>query len=106
MAAVIAFAGDKYVVVGNRDLYIYNVSAADSYSGFICRTINQLTGDIQTSSYPARITVTGNYNTKLLLFMYTYPTIQNEVFQQGSLNEPMLRNAQFYIWNLSNVKCY
>ncbi|XKL59015.1 hypothetical protein PGB90_000031 [Kerria lacca] len=62
--------GDKYVVVGNRDLYIYNVSATDSYSGFICRTINQLTGDIQTSSYPARITVTepeGNTPPKLLV---------------------------------------
>lgn len=52
-------AGDKYIVVGNRDLYIYNVSAGDSYNGFICRTINRLTGEIQTSAYPARITVTG-----------------------------------------------
>ncbi|XP_065214717.1 cell adhesion molecule Dscam1 isoform X2 [Planococcus citri] len=50
--------GDKYIVVGNRDLYIYNVSAGDSYNGFICRTINRLTGEIQTSAYPARITVT------------------------------------------------
>lgn len=47
------------MVVGNRDLYIYNASASDSYSGFTCRTINRLTGEIQTSAYPARITITG-----------------------------------------------
>lgn len=58
---LIFFSGDKYIVVGNRDLYIYNVSASDSYSGFICRTSNRLTGEIQTSSYPARITVTGKH---------------------------------------------
>ena len=72
-----SIAGDKYIVVGNRDLYIYNVSAGDSYNGFICRTINRLTDEIQTSAYPARITVTGKVQ------RINYSRLRNNIRPKG-----------------------
>ncbi|XP_031619714.1 Down syndrome cell adhesion molecule-like protein Dscam2 isoform X2 [Contarinia nasturtii] len=50
--------GGKYNVLPNGELYINNASPSDAFKTYTCRTINRLTGDIQTSTYPGRIIVT------------------------------------------------
>lgn len=51
--------GGKYNVISNGDLYITNVGPNDAHTTFLCRTTHRLTGEIQQSTYPSRIIVTG-----------------------------------------------
>jgi hypothetical protein len=51
--------GGKYNVISNGDLYITNVGPNDAHTTFQCRTTHRLTGEIQQSTYPSRIIVTG-----------------------------------------------
>lgn len=50
--------GGKYNVLPNGELYINNAGPADAFKTYTCRTVNRLTGDVQTSAYPGRIIVT------------------------------------------------
>lgn len=54
--------GGKYNVISNGDLYITNVGPNDAHTTYQCRTTHRLTGEIQMSTYPGRIIVTGDTN--------------------------------------------
>ncbi|XP_044744906.1 Down syndrome cell adhesion molecule-like protein Dscam2 isoform X2 [Coccinella septempunctata] len=65
--------GGKYVVLSNGDLYISNAGPGDGYKNYACRTVNRLTGEIQTSTYPGRIIVTepnGNVQPRMIVDKY------------------------------------
>jgi hypothetical protein len=51
--------GGKYNVISNGDLYISNVGPSDAHTTYQCKTTHRLTGEIQMSTYPGRIIVTG-----------------------------------------------
>lgn len=51
--------GGKYNVISNGDLYITKVGPNDAHTTYQCRTTHRLTGEIQMSSYPSKIIVTG-----------------------------------------------
>lgn len=53
--------GGKYNVISNGDLYITNVGPSDAHTTYQCRTTHRLTGEIQMSTYPGRIIVTGMF---------------------------------------------
>lgn len=59
--------GGKYNVISNGDLYITNVGPNDAHTTYQCRTTHRLTGEIQMSTYPGRIIVTGDRNSFLFL---------------------------------------
>ncbi|XP_063908088.1 cell adhesion molecule Dscam1 isoform X3 [Zophobas morio] len=65
--------GGKYVVLSNGDLYVANVGPGDGYKNYGCRTVNRLTGEVQTSMYPGRIIVTepkGNVQPRISVDKY------------------------------------
>ena len=43
------------------ELYVFNVDHEDGYKSYSCRTVNKLTGKIQSSYYPAHLIVTGDF---------------------------------------------
>ncbi|EEB12183.1 down syndrome cell adhesion molecule, putative, partial [Pediculus humanus corporis] len=48
----------KYTVFKTGELYVFNVDHEDGYKSYSCRTVNKLTGKIQSSYYPAHLIVT------------------------------------------------
>lgn len=51
--------GGKYAVLKTGELYVFNAGPSDGYKSYSCRTVNKLTEETLSSTYPARIIITG-----------------------------------------------
>jgi len=61
------YSGGKYALLKSGELLVFNAGPSDAYKTFACRILNKLTGEVLSSSYAARIIVTGK---KILTYKY------------------------------------
>lgn len=61
-----AISGGKHLVLANGDLYIQDVSQADRYRQYTCRTLHKLTTQTRASRVPGKVIITGELHVTAL----------------------------------------